>query len=104
MTTNHLERLDPALIRPGRVDMLEYIGDATPQQAYTLYTRFYGANCIKPEELNRLGRILQDLVENGMEKEQRISMAALQGLFIRNTAQDAIRYCEEHFGTTKHSL
>ncbi|KAK7054724.1 Complex III assembly protein translocase and chaperone [Paramarasmius palmivorus] len=84
MTTNHLERLDPALIRPGRVDMLEYIGDATPQQAYTLFTRFYGANW--------------------MEKERRISMAALQGLFIRNTTQDAIRYCEEYFGTTKHSI
>jgi mitochondrial chaperone BCS1 len=45
LTTNHIERLDPALIRPGRVDVAEYIGDASPQQAYTLFTRFYGADC-----------------------------------------------------------
>ena len=29
MTTNHLTRLDPALIRPGRADVLEKIDDAS---------------------------------------------------------------------------
>ena len=32
MTTNYIERLDPALIRPGRVDMKEYIGYCTKHQ------------------------------------------------------------------------
>ena len=36
MTTNYMHRLDPALVRPGRVDYMQYIGDATPFQV--LYT------------------------------------------------------------------
>ncbi len=32
MTTNHIERLDPALIRPGRVDYVQLIDDATDYQ------------------------------------------------------------------------
>lgn len=30
MTTNYVERLDPALIRPGRVDVKQYFGNCTP--------------------------------------------------------------------------
>lgn len=41
MTTNHLERLDPALIRPGRVDMICELGDAEPKQVRELLVRFY---------------------------------------------------------------
>ncbi len=33
MTTNHLARLDPALIRPGRVDLVLELGDASAAQA-----------------------------------------------------------------------
>lgn len=32
LTTNHIERLEPALIRPGRVDVREEIGYASTQQ------------------------------------------------------------------------
>lgn len=41
MTTNHIERLDPALIRPGRVDMIAELGDAEEEQVVELMMRFY---------------------------------------------------------------
>ena len=40
MTTNYLERLDPALMRPGRVDSVHLLGNATESQARRLYERF----------------------------------------------------------------
>lgn len=47
MTTNHLERLDPALIRPGRVDMICELGDAESQQVKELLVRFYQSDLLE---------------------------------------------------------
>ena len=41
MTTNHREQLDPALIRPGRVDVHAEIGLATRAQVHDLFLRFF---------------------------------------------------------------
>ncbi|KAF9917308.1 mitochondrial chaperone [Lobosporangium transversale] len=41
MTTNHLERLDEALIRPGRVDVRAKFGKASQLQAKELFIKFY---------------------------------------------------------------
>lgn len=41
MTTNYIERLDPALIRPGRVDMKTYIGHASDDQLSRAFDRFF---------------------------------------------------------------
>lgn len=41
MTTNHRELLDPALIRPGRVDYEEEFTTATQSQLRRLYARFF---------------------------------------------------------------
>ena len=41
MTTNHKEKLDGALIRPGRADVHHYIGNATWEQMVAIYQRFY---------------------------------------------------------------
>jgi len=41
MTTNHIERLDPALIRPGRCDVVEEIPAASPEQIRRMFRRFF---------------------------------------------------------------
>ncbi|GJP42060.1 hypothetical protein CLOM_g1654 [Closterium sp. NIES-68] len=41
MTTNHIERLDPALIRPGRIDYRLLLDRATQSQIAQLFLRFF---------------------------------------------------------------
>ena len=41
MTTNHVDKLDPALIRPGRADMRVHFGYAMQQQAEQMFLRFF---------------------------------------------------------------
>lgn len=79
MTTNHIERLDDALIRPGRVDMTLHLGNATEDQMARLWDRFYS----QYDEGGRgRERFLARAREVGLVDE--VSTAALQGLFLYN--------------------
>ena len=82
MTTNHIERLDPALIRPGRVDVIHEIGHASEAQIRKLFRNFY------PEAAGRVGEFSDAL------KGCKLSMALLQSYLMlhRNSADKA---CEQ---------
>jgi len=41
MTTNHIERLDPALLRPGRCDVKEFFGYANDKMIEEIYLSFF---------------------------------------------------------------
>jgi chaperone BCS1 len=41
MTTNHIDSIDPALLRPGRIDYRLYMGEATESQRVAMYRRFF---------------------------------------------------------------
>ena len=49
MTTNHVERLDAALIRPGRVDVSQHFGNCTPimiEQVYNFFKFWVDGNLL----------------------------------------------------------
>lgn len=79
MTTNHIDRLDEALIRPGRVDMTVRLGEATEWQIEQMWDRFYA-------QLDPDGTKKQAFMKRARESGSvdSVSTAALQGLFLYN--------------------
>jgi chaperone BCS1 len=98
LTTNHVERLDEALIRPGRVDMTVRLGEATAYQIETLWDRFYA-------EFDASGEAKQTFMIRVKELGliDSVSTAALQGLFLYNKddAEGAISMVEGLTGSRK---
>jgi len=70
MTTNHIEVLDEALLRPGRIDYRLYLGKATDHQKIELYRRFF-------PEASELGA--REFLESSRSAE---TMAEFQGLLL----------------------
>lgn len=81
MTTNHREKLDAALIRPGRADVHVLFDNASPYQAMQMFRRFYD----NPDNklIEEFGRITPP---------NKLSMAAIQDHLLshQDCPQDAI--------------
>jgi mitochondrial chaperone BCS1 len=73
MTTNHLEKLDAALVRPGRCDVHQFIGNATREQITRMLQRFY--TDLEPHTAHDLA----DRIEEGA-----LSMARVQEFLVRH--------------------
>jgi mitochondrial chaperone BCS1 len=70
MTSNQIEALDPALLRPGRIDYRLYLGQATAAQKVELYRRFFPQASLFEAEL---------FVEGNLGTK---TMAEFQGLLL----------------------
>ena len=83
MTTNYIERLDPALVRPGRVDIIQYIGFCSPAQLSQMFRKFYPS-----ESATRAEIFASKICELGVD----VSAAQVQGYFMwfKNSPQEAI--------------
>ena len=75
MTTNYLERLDSALVRPGRVDYSQEISHCTRYQLQTLFANFY------PDASGEDAEAFSDKV---LESSNKLSPAKIQGILMRH--------------------
>lgn len=75
MTTNHPERLDAAVIRPGRIDRHETIGPMTAPEIFQMFLRFYPTQTA----------LAKTLAKQVAARNYTVPAAKLQGIFLANS-------------------
>lgn len=93
LSTNHLERLDPALIRSGRVDRKFEFGYCTHEALQLMFKKFYPGSSVA-----------QDFADVVRAKTDAITAADLQQAFIANmynTDVQCVEYMKQKFDLNK---
>jgi chaperone BCS1 len=86
MTTNHFSKLDKALIRPGRVDVIKYFGLASEQQSFKLFKRFF------PEQSDEMAKQFSAQIAPNTR-----SMAEIQGFLLSHSSNPSSAIKEIQF-------
>merc|ERR1712038_315051 len=88
MTTNYIDDLDPALIRPGRVDQKFFLGSCNNEQAKEMLTASYDTACAEDMEK------ITDQIDSF---EDPVSPALLECFILRHnrSVEDALNHMEE---------
>jgi chaperone BCS1 len=72
VTTNHLDRLDPAIVRPGRIDDVIEVGPLSLESAREMFRAFYGRDGIdgySPRTGAELQQMFSTMTAEGAEAE-----------------------------------
>uniref|UniRef100_G3WSP1 BCS1 homolog, ubiquinol-cytochrome c reductase complex chaperone n=1 Tax=Sarcophilus harrisii TaxID=9305 RepID=G3WSP1_SARHA len=87
MTTNYVDRLDPALVRPGRVDLKEYVGYCSHWQLSQMFQRFYPEEPVSTAE---------SFADRALLAQGQLSAAQVQGHFMlfKNDPEGALKNVE----------
>ena len=98
MTTNYRNRLDDALIRPGRVDLEEYIGHNSHRQCVKMFENFY------PDHLKDTPGLSTEFADKVMSLDSPVSAAQVQGMFMffKNDPRKVIQYAYRFQGPAKN--
>lgn len=94
MTTNHVDRLDEALMRAGRVDRRFFFGHPSRSQIENLFLTFF------PDAASALPGRFADAVLERPKEEGAQSIATLQELFVthrKSSAEDCINAVSSFF-------